>query len=75
MLGNVIEWTSSKYALYPGNGGDRDPSRQEYYVVRGSSWGESQNRFDDPNLILTRRQAVPADLKSPFLGFRIVCQP
>ncbi|CAN5131252.1 hypothetical protein BH20ACI1_BH20ACI1_13710 [soil metagenome] len=75
MLGNVIEWTSSKYALYPGNGGAADSSRQRYYVVRGSSWGENQNRLKDANLLLTRRQSIPADSKSPFLGFRIVCQP
>ena len=75
MLGNVIEWTSSKYALYPGNGGDPNPSRQGYYVIRGSSWGESQNRLDNPQLMLTRRQSVKAELKSPFLGFRIVCEP
>ncbi len=75
MMGNVIEWTSSKYALYPKNGGSPDPTRQKYYVIRGSSWGESENRLKNSNLLLTRRQSVPADQKSPFLGFRIVCQP
>ncbi len=75
MLGNVIEWTSSKYSLYPGHKGKLDSYDQELYVIRGSSWGESQNRLKDANLLLTRRQSVTADQKSPFLGFRIVCQP
>ncbi len=75
MLGNVIEWTSSKYALYPGNRGAADSSRQRYYVVRGTSWGENQSRLKDANLLLTRRQSIPADSKFAFLGFRIVCQP
>jgi len=74
MLGNVLEWTSSKYALYPGHPGKLDDN-DEYLVARGSSWSEQEERLKKNQWLLTRRHSTPAETKSPFLGFRIVCQP
>lgn len=74
MLGNVIEWTSSKYTPYPNSGQELKDKNSEYFVIRGSSWGESKNRLKNPKWLL-RRQSVDVETQSPFLGFRIVCQP
>jgi formylglycine-generating enzyme required for sulfatase activity len=74
MLGSVIEWTSSEYALYGEHPGELVENR-DLYVVRGSSWGESEDRLNNAQWLITRRQSVPEQTKSPFLGFRLVCQP
>ncbi len=74
LFGNVNEWTSTEYALYPGFPKER-ADNQEYYVFRGSSWAELLNRLEDSKWMLTRRQAVKADFQFPSLGFRLVCQP
>ena len=74
MLGNVVEWTSSKYALYPGHPGKLADSG-ELFVARGSSWSEQEDRLKNAQWLLTRRQSTPSETKSPFLGFRLVCQP
>ena len=75
MLGNVIEWTSSKYTPYPNSLKELKNKDSAYFVIRGSSWGESKNRLKDSKLMLTRRQSVEAETQNPFLGFRLVCQP
>lgn len=75
MLGNVMEWTSSKYIPYPNSGKELTNKNSEYFVIRGSSWAESKNRLKDSKWMLTRRQSVEPDRQSPFLGFRLVCQP
>ncbi|HSK71640.1 MAG TPA: SUMF1/EgtB/PvdO family nonheme iron enzyme, partial [Pyrinomonadaceae bacterium] len=74
MLGSVIEWTDSKYSLYESHPG-KLVENKELYVVRGSSWGESEDRLSNAKWLITRRQAVPEQTKSPFLGFRLVCEP
>ncbi len=74
MLGNVFEWTSSKYSLYPGHPGKID-NKDELFVARGSSWSEQEDRLKDNQWLLTRRQSTPAETKSATLGFRLVCQP
>lgn len=75
MLGSVIEWTSSNYSLYPAHPGKLESPGIDFYIIRGSSFGESQNRLKNAEWILTRRQAVPAEQKSQYLGFRLMCQP
>lgn len=75
MLGGVIEWTASNYALYPAHPGKLDLPGKDLYVVRGSSFGESKERLKTAERLLTRRQAVPSEQKSQYLGFRLACQP
>jgi serine/threonine-protein kinase len=77
MMGNVLELTSSKYVLYP-----RHPTKfvtndkkVKLFVVRGSSSAESSDLLKKPEWLLTKRLSVTADDASPYMGFRLVCQP
>ncbi|MBA3634090.1 MAG: SUMF1/EgtB/PvdO family nonheme iron enzyme [Acidobacteria bacterium] len=74
MMGNVLELTSSKYVLYPGHPGEFDKKLQ-LFVVRGSSSAETSDRLKKAEWLLTSRQSVTADNASPYMGFRLVCQP
>jgi formylglycine-generating enzyme required for sulfatase activity len=73
MLGNVIEWTSSEYSVYPGYQGKAPSFPEERFVIRASSFGE--DRLKTPQWLLTRRQALPETFTSEYLGFRLACQP
>jgi len=75
MMGNVLEWTSSKHLLYPNHPDKLVGYNAKHFIVRGSSWGEAPDNLKNKNWLITRRQAVTADKKYPFLGFRIVCEP
>lgn len=75
MLGSVIEWTSSKYALYPKHPGGIITLDQEIYVARGGSFGELEDLLEKASWMLTQRQGVPAGEKSVYIGFRLICQP
>lgn len=74
MLGNVSEWTSSRFALYPGHDGNR--SQDNIYIsVRGLNWYTPTNLLKKPNWLLTFRNPALEDDKNPYLGFRLVCEP
>ena len=75
MLGNVVEWTSTKYGLYLGHPGKLLPLNGEHNVGRGSSWQASQKQLKNTQWLLTIRHPIPIDEKYSYLGFRIVCQP
>ncbi len=76
MMGNALEWTSSKYSLYPNHPKvGIESGGKELFVIRGSSIGETQDYLKNKNWLITRRQAVTADTNSNLLGFRIVCEP
>ncbi len=74
LFGNVLEWTSSKAGEYPGRNRGIESDLQGYNVVRGSSWGAIKSELEKSEWLSTRRQFVPSDQKSPYLGFRLVCQ-
>ncbi|MCY7377640.1 MAG: formylglycine-generating enzyme family protein [Pyrinomonadaceae bacterium] len=74
MLGNVLEWTSTKSNLYDGHPGKMPDSKEVLFVVRGSSFGESQNKLKNAQWMITRRREVSAEEKNGYLGFRLVCQ-
>lgn len=74
MLGNVAEWTSSKYMLYKGNQKKLDSIESELYVTRGGNYGMSQNLLANPSWLTTFRLPAPPQTKAPQLGFRILCQ-
>jgi serine/threonine protein kinase len=73
LLGNVIEWTSSPESLYPGHPSKLNTTSETLYIIRGSSWGETQNNLQKSDWLLTKRQFVQEEQKSPYLGFRLVC--
>lgn len=74
MLGNVSEWTSTKYSLYKDHPGDKSLDK-EYYSVRGLNWKTPANLLEKPHLLLTYRNYLTADQKNPYVGFRLACEP
>lgn len=75
MLGNVNEWTSSKYALYKGNNAEKPAAEKEgRMVTRGSSWDTSNVLLKKPEWLVTFRYRTPAEEKAAYLGFRLVCE-
>ncbi len=76
MLGNVQEWTSSKYALYPGHTADKPEAEiKGHIVVRGSAIAVSSILMKNPQWLSTLRSTSPPEQTSGSIGFRIVCQP
>ena len=71
MIGNVWEWTRSRYESYPYQGddgrGDMEPKDGDRLVVRGGSW----YYFRDYARCAFRRRARP-DNRFFDLGFRVV---
>ena len=74
MLGNVSEWTSSKYALYKDHPGDKSLDK-EYISVRGLYFETPAHLLEKPHLLVTYRNYLTADQKGPYLGFRLACEP
>jgi predicted Ser/Thr protein kinase len=68
LLGNVWEWCSDRYGLYPATGAtDPQGGEQEARVVRGGCWA-------DPARILraANRAAMSPQTRSSQIGFRVV---
>jgi serine/threonine protein kinase/formylglycine-generating enzyme required for sulfatase activity len=74
LLGNVLEWTSSRFALYPKHGGLVKVSKDSF-VVRGGSFYKDQESLEYSVWLTTRRQAVKEGIRSQYLGFRLACTP
>ncbi len=74
MLGNVSEWTSTKYSLYKDHPGDKTLDK-EYYSVRGLNWSTPSNLLEKPHLLVTYRNYLTADQKNEYVGFRLACEP
>ncbi len=69
MVGNVLEWTSSRASIYPGNKEMMiDDDKKEWPVVRGSSY----KARSEQEMAVTMRQWVSPSNKDPRLGFRLV---
>ena len=66
MGGNVMEWTSSWYAPYPGNSLKRESFGKKFKILRGGTWTESANPFART----THRFAVIPTLSQPDFGIR-----
>ena len=71
MSGNVWEWTSSNYALYPydAEDGREDPAAPGLRVGRGGSFG-----YGDQSLRCAARSGFHPAWQIPHLGFRIVIE-
>jgi formylglycine-generating enzyme required for sulfatase activity len=75
MLGNVMEWTSSPFTLYPRHPKEIPPQFKNDFIIRGSSGNESQDLSKYAQWQITRRRNWPVDYKSGFTGFRLACDP
>jgi formylglycine-generating enzyme required for sulfatase activity len=74
MMGNVWEWTSTKFSLYPGNtqlAGKVPAEQQSWMIKRGGSFASdpADKKFPITN---TFRDWLPASTKDRALGFRLV---
>lgn len=65
MAGNVWEWTSDKFSLYPGNKEEVDSRLESTSVIRGGSF-----KSDRKALTTYARNFVPSAFKGDILGFR-----
>ncbi len=65
MAGNVWEWTSDKFSLYPGSKEEADPKLEGTAVIRGGSF-----KSDQKALTSYTRNFVPPTFKGDILGFR-----
>lgn len=63
MLGNALEWTSSKYVAYPG--GQVWPGKAERYVLRGGCW-----YYSSEHLRVSARYPDRPDSRLKSYGFR-----
>jgi formylglycine-generating enzyme required for sulfatase activity len=70
MAGNVREWTASPYLPYPGSECQDEAFGKGLAVVRGSSFGDSQ---DDAEL--TSRRGTEKLERDPMIGFRCAWSP
>ena len=68
MVGNVWEWTCSKYVAYPYDASDgrEQFDRSHKYVVRGGAWYYSRKMAR-----CTAGEGIAPDYNSPALGFRL----
>ena len=72
LIGNVFEWTSSKAELYPGSSGTMKETADLYNMARG---GSAYQKSSGPmSITSTFRIEIPANRRSPELGFRLVRQ-
>lgn len=72
MVGNVSEWTATRFDVYPveSGGGREDPAGDAERVTRGGSWHSP----------ILRARTVSRGMNDPFfvdydLGFRCACSP
>ena len=75
MLGNVSEWTSSKYVAYKGNKlVTQEAEEKGYTVYRGMAYITIADFLKKPKIFSTVRHALPGDQREGLIGFRIVCE-
>lgn len=69
MAGNALEWTNSKYDLYPYNPNDgrENPKPNDLQVLRGGAFN-----FDEPDVRCAFRTRTSRDLSDNYVGFRVV---
>jgi formylglycine-generating enzyme required for sulfatase activity/predicted Ser/Thr protein kinase len=70
MLGNVWEWCSDRYGLYPATGAtDPHGGEQDKRVVRGGCWADPA-----PLLRVANRAALDPDTRSSQVGLRVLIE-
>jgi formylglycine-generating enzyme required for sulfatase activity len=74
LIGNVWEWTSSKVSAYPGNKTVIPDNTREYSTIRGACYVSDPTDPERP-ISSALREFIPAETKTPLLGFRLVRSP
>lgn len=67
LIGNVLEWTASRYLPYDSSEYDSPDFQEGFVVLRGGSW-----LHQGAHSTCATRLYAPADNKSNFIGFRCV---
>jgi formylglycine-generating enzyme required for sulfatase activity len=72
LIGNVFEWTGSEPWVYPGSPLEPVAAKGQYMIRGGGAFDKTTGR----NAITsTFRHPIPANRRSPGLGFRLVTSP
>lgn len=76
MLGNVSEWTTSKYIQYKGRNLEKlDGEIKGHTIYRGMNYVTNDSYLKNTKGLTTFRHNTMADKKMGWVGFRLVCQP
>ncbi len=76
MLGNVSEWTTSKYSLYKGSNLETPTGEKKGNIVyRGMSLITNESYLKNSRSLTTFRYHTMAEERASWIGFRLVCEP
>jgi formylglycine-generating enzyme required for sulfatase activity len=70
LIGNVWEWTSTTFALYPGNNAELSQQYLTWIVKRGGSFASDPTDKDNP-ITSAYRDFAPSSTRDLTIGFRL----
>jgi serine/threonine-protein kinase len=70
LIGNVFEWTSSKFSWYPGNNQPIKPGQENWRVLRGGSFQAAHDDKTNP-ISSCYRNSLDPTFKDSRVGFRL----
>lgn len=76
MLGNVMEWTSTKWNVYPKHPNyPKSREAADVLTVRGEKFNSLPEEDKNKEFLLTSRTGVRVNDKGALVGFRLICYP